>query len=65
MKFFECADGALINPDHVTMARAYTTEGKGIAQFCFADDSAHEVLLSSRSYAEGEVKAFRAHCEEL
>ncbi len=64
MKMFEAADGALINPSHVMLVRAYKSEGKNFVQFAFSDDTAHEFMTSSASYAEGEIKAFKQHCDE-
>ena len=62
MKLFECADGVLINPLQVALVKSYQSEGKNYVMFAFLDDCTHEVRLSSKSYAEGEVKAFKQHC---
>ncbi len=63
MKLFECANGVLINPNLVTRCYTSKSEGKNVAIFCFQDVKI-QMTFDSKSYAEGEIKAFREHFDE-
>ncbi len=64
MKLFQCANGVLINPSLVTTCLVYKTSGdRHTARFCFVG-TAEDIVFNSKSYAEGEIKAFRKHFEE-
>ena len=64
MKLFECADGRLVNPEMVTNCYHRKVENKYIAVFKYPCGDRTEIMFDRATYAEGEIKAFRQHCEE-
>lgn len=64
MKFFETADGRLINPRLVTNCYSVTVDCRHLARFFFANDYSVDVSFESKSYSDGEIKAFEIHCAE-